>query len=40
MKINSIAVGIYVLVCTPSWYARPKRVDSEVVEPVAPASGG
>ena len=37
--ISSIAAGVYVLVCVALWYARPKRVDSAVVEPVAPASG-
>jgi hypothetical protein len=39
LVISCIAAGIYVLVCVALWYARPKRVDSAVVEPVAPASG-
>jgi hypothetical protein len=39
LVISSIASGVYVLVCVALWYARPKRVDSAVLEPVAPAGG-
>ena len=39
LVISSVAAGIYVLVCVALWYARPKGVNSAVVEPVAPASG-
>ena len=37
---SSVAAAFYVLVCVALWYARPKRLDSVVVESVAPASGG
>jgi hypothetical protein len=40
LVMSSIAAGGYVLVCAALWYARTKRVDSAVVEPVAPAGGG
>ena len=40
LVISFIAAGFYVLVGVALWYARPKRVDSVVVESVAPASGG
>ena len=39
LVISSIAAGVYVLVCVALWYARPKRVDSAVLEPVVPAGG-
>jgi len=39
LVVSSIAAGGYVLVCVALWYARPKRVDSAVVEPVTPPSG-
>jgi hypothetical protein len=37
---SSVATGFYVLVGVALWFARPKRVEPVVVEPVAPASGG
>ncbi len=40
LVISFIAAGIYVLVGAALWFARPKRVEPVVVEPVAPASGG
>jgi hypothetical protein len=38
--VSFIAASFYVLVCVALWFARPRRVEPVVVEPVAPASGG